>query len=188
VPLLHECGGREDRNHLLFYYNRWEKKRQEVWQGWWGGLLSGEGWIEMDRFFFSEKGVKRILEFANRIGWWKWEWGRGKSRRGEDRKGWLLRERIEGKEGWMRERTERRRREVLESMRLRVKKGRDKRRLEENQEQRVERLKREKEMRSKREREIGKVEMERRKERHRVVERERRERIGLNEGRVVKRY
>jgi len=64
-----ECGGVEDRDHLLLYCNRWRKEREEAWRGWWGGWLWNEGWVDMERMLFSEEGVKRCLVFARLIGW-----------------------------------------------------------------------------------------------------------------------
>jgi len=30
-----ECGGGDDRDHLLLYCKKWEKERKEVLKGWW---------------------------------------------------------------------------------------------------------------------------------------------------------
>jgi len=158
-----ECGGREDRDHLLLYCKKWEKEREEVWKGWWCGWLSGEGWVEMDRMLFSEEGVKRMVEFAVKIGWDKRKWKGWEGKGYEYREGRILNPRKEGGGGWLSERTERRRREIREGARLRANRWREKKREE------------------------GNVEEDRlRRERRREVERRRKENIkrGL---RVVKR-
>jgi len=45
-----------------------------VWKGWWGGFLFYEGWIEIERLLFGEEEVKKMVEFAKRIGWFEREW------------------------------------------------------------------------------------------------------------------
>jgi len=120
-----ECGGREDRDHLLLFCKKWEKERKEVWKGWWDGWLSNEGWVEMDRMLFGEDGLKRMLKFAEEIGWLKWKFKSEMVGKGEEKEGELLKERKEGKGGWLRERSEGRRREILASARERAKKSRE---------------------------------------------------------------
>jgi len=99
------CRGKEDRDYMLLYCRLWEKERKEVWKGWWGGWLSSEGWIEMDRMMFSEEGVRRMLEFAVKISWDKRVWGRCRGKKGEEREGYLMRPRVEGNGGWLGERS-----------------------------------------------------------------------------------
>ena len=38
-----ECGGRDDRDHLLLYCKKWEKERKEVWKG-----CGMDGWVMRD--------------------------------------------------------------------------------------------------------------------------------------------
>jgi len=149
-----ECGGKEDRDHLLLYCKKWEKEREEVWRGWWCGWLSGEGWIEIDRMLFGEEGVRRMVEFAVKIGWDKRKWKSWVGKGYEDRRGKLLNPRKEGGGGWLSERAERWRREIKEGARLRPARWREKKEKEGNVE-----------------------EDELRRERRRVVERKRKEDI-----------
>jgi len=130
-----ECGGKEDRDHFLLYCKKWEKERREVWRGWWGGWLEGEGWIEMDRILFGEEGVRRMLEFAVRVGWEKRKWGRwkGRARKETGREGRLMRPRVEGRGGWLGERSEERRREIKEKAKLRMRKNREKESVEDKE-------------------------------------------------------
>jgi len=125
------CGGKEDRDHMLLYCKMWEEERREVWKGWWCGWLSGEGWIEMDRMLFGEEGVRRMLEFAVKIGWEKRKWGKWRGRGSEDRVGNIMRSRVEGGGGWLAERSERRRREIKEGAGLRAKRWRERESVEE---------------------------------------------------------
>ena len=145
-----ECGGKEDRDHLLLYCSKWVEERKEVWKGWWGGWLTGEGWIDMERMLFGEEGVKRLISFAKKIGWDKRKWGGWK--RGDESvgRGWKMRPRKEGGGGWLLERSERRRREILEGSRLRAKKWREERDKREGSEER--KVRREEENRKERER------------------------------------
>jgi len=121
-----ECGGKDGRDHLLLYCKKWEKERKEVWKGWWDGWLGNEGWVEMDRMLFGEEGVKRILKFAEEVRWIKWKFKSELVGKGEEREGELLKPREEGGGGWLRERSEKRRREILERARERAKKSREK--------------------------------------------------------------
>jgi len=119
-----ECGGVETRDHILQYCGLYEKERKEVWKGWWGGFLFYEEWIEMERLLFSEDGVKRMVEFAKRIGGFEREWKEMKIGGGEERRRMRLVEKEIGGGGWMRERSERRRMEVLERAKLRMRRNR----------------------------------------------------------------
>jgi len=119
-----ECGGVETRDHILLYCGLYEEERKEGWKGWWGGLGFYEGWIEIERLLFSEDGVKRMVEFAKRIGWFEREWTEMNIGGGEERKGSRLVERVIGGGGWMRERSEKRRLEVLEGAKLRMRRNR----------------------------------------------------------------
>jgi len=121
-----ECGGRDDRDHLLLYCKKWEKERKEMWKGWWDGWLGNEGWVEMDRMLFGEEGVKRMLKFAEEIGWMKWKFKSEMVGGVEEKEGELLKERREGSGGWLRERSEARRREILKGARERAEKSRRK--------------------------------------------------------------
>jgi len=78
----------------------------------------------MERLLFSEDGVKRMVEFAKRIGWFEREWKDMKIGGEEGRKGVRLVEKEIGKGGWMRERSEKRRLEILEGAKLRMRKNR----------------------------------------------------------------
>ena len=131
-----DCGGKEDRDHFLIYCKKWEAERKEVWKGWWGGWLENEGWIEMDRMLFGEDGVKRMLEFGRKVGWEKRKWGRWKGKEKEGRRGEIMKPRVEGRGGWLGERSEERRREIREAARLRMKRNREKE-TEEDKEKRL---------------------------------------------------
>jgi len=121
-----ECGEREDRDHFLLYCKKWEVERKEAWLGWWGGYLWNEGWVDMERMLFEEEGVKRCLNFAKLVGWEKRRWKSWVGSGREERRGWIMRPRVEGGGGWLMERSEKRRREVREAAKLRAKKSREK--------------------------------------------------------------
>jgi len=156
-----KCGGKADRDHLLLYCSKWKKGREKVWKGWWGGWLTGEGWIDMGRMLFSEEGVKRLIEFAKEIGWEKRKWGSWRRGDGNAGEGWRLKPRKEGGGGWLWERSESRTREILEGSRLRAKRWREERnRREGSEERRVrkdEENKKERERKRKRVRKVGGV-------------------------------
>ena len=97
------CGEVETRDHILLYCTLYEQERREEWKGWWGGFLFYEGWIEMNRLLFSEEGVRRMVKFARRIGWFERQWKGMKIGNGENGKGKKLGERVIGGGGWMRE-------------------------------------------------------------------------------------
>jgi len=109
----------------------------------------------MKRMLFSEEGVKRMIKFAKRIGWEKRKWGSWKRGDGSVGEGWRLRPRKEGGGGWLLERSERRRREIMEGSKLRAKRWREERSRREGSEEREERRK--EENRKKRERRKMKV-------------------------------
>jgi len=119
-----DCGGIETRDHILLYCKLYDGVRKEVWKGWWGGFLFYEGWIEMERLLFSEEGVKRMVEFAKQIGWFEREWKEMKIGGEENRKGRRLVEKEIGGGGWMKDGSERRRLELLESAKLRMRRNR----------------------------------------------------------------
>ena len=88
----------------------------------------------MERMLFGEDGVKRCLVFARLIGWEKRKWKGWEGRGGEERRGWIMRPRVEGGGGWLMNRSEKRRREVREAAKLRVKKSSEKRAREDSEE------------------------------------------------------
>ena len=82
-----ECGGLDDRDHLILYCLKWEEIREEVWRGWRGKGIVGEGEVDMRKLLFGEDGVKRLKLFAERIGWKKWVWEKGRWKGEERREG-----------------------------------------------------------------------------------------------------
>lgn len=105
-----ECGGLDNRDHLLLDCLKWEKERERVWMGWEKEDLRREEGVEMDKLLFEEDGVKRLEKYAEEIGWkgWVWEGGRwGNNREGEGRRRIFVGgESIVGRGRWLEERKE----------------------------------------------------------------------------------
>jgi len=80
----------------------------------------------MDRKLFREDGVKRMLKLTEEIGWIKWKFKSGLVGEGNEKESELLKPRDEGGGGWLKERSEKRRREILERARERAKKSGEK--------------------------------------------------------------
>lgn len=68
-----ECGEEEDRDHIILRCGKWWKERS-VWNGWYGGLWEGMGWVEMDVVLFGKRGVEKLLEFGKRMRWEERVW------------------------------------------------------------------------------------------------------------------
>ena len=89
------CGEVEDRDHILLRCGKWWEERYRVWKRVYGDEWVGDGWIDMRWMLFTEKGVKKLREFAIEVGWKEmvWEWG-----------GWKGEERRKGREvvEWLR--------------------------------------------------------------------------------------
>ena len=80
--------------------------------------------------------MKRLIIFGKEIGWEKRKWGSWKRGDGNVGGGWRLRQREEGDGGWLFERSERRRREILEGSRWRARRWREERNRREGSEER----------------------------------------------------
>ncbi|PUU75424.1 hypothetical protein B9Z19DRAFT_1067418 [Tuber borchii] len=63
-----ECGGWEDRDHVLLYCLNWVDERMEMEKVWEeeGGKI--EDWLDMEWVLFSEEGSKSVKEFGEK-GW-----------------------------------------------------------------------------------------------------------------------
>ena len=65
---LCECGGREDRDHVLLECVRWEKERKILWTEWERKEKKGEK-MNMKGLMFEEEGIEVVRKFGCETGW-----------------------------------------------------------------------------------------------------------------------